>query len=164
MNGQSESEEAGEQANGDAFCVGCGCVIAREVRHCTECGVAQPVEEGASRDSVAGRPEVLSPGREYCSDCGAVVDVGTPFCGNCGAVQRDDDGVDASPSDWIIGFAPGSTVQNVVAGVFFYFFLYPVGVPTLLYGYLTNRRRWPKRKAGALAVAVAIGFLLVVFS
>jgi RNA polymerase subunit RPABC4/transcription elongation factor Spt4 len=163
VSGSVADLDRGQSAEDDVFCISCGSVIARDDRYCTECGTDQPVNGEASPPG-GGAPEILGFGREYCSDCGAIVETGSPFCGNCGAAQSEDDSNGGPPNEWLIGVGPGLSVQNVAAGVFFYFLLYPIGIPTLVYGYLTRRRRWRRRRAGFLAASIGLVVLLLVYT
>lgn len=86
------------------------------------------------------------PDEVYCTNCGRVIPARANFCTECGT-ERDPESVatnrEARPQDrggfasWAIGFEPGHTAKNVVVGLA-YFFFYPIGIPLLVYGYLTR--------------------------
>lgn len=138
-----------------AFCVNCGQVISPDSPYCTDCGVEQPTDRPSNKE---GETTFLSADKEYCTNCGEVIDISVQYCGQCGSRATDDPdpNVDLRPTEWIIGLSPGSTTQNLVAGIFFYLFLYPISIPTLLYAYLLRKRQWTKRNALVTAALVAV--------
>lgn len=121
------------------FCSNCRAVLSVDIEYCTECGAEQNVPSSAEKNL---DPEFLPATEKYCGNCGEVVDQAAAYCGSCGSNTSESSEAEseAKISDWLIGLSPNNTLQNVTAAVFFYFLLYPIGVPVLLYSYLHIKR------------------------
>lgn len=134
------------------FCSNCRAVLSADIEYCTECGAEQNVPSDKNLN-----PEFLPATKKYCGNCGEVVDQAAAYCGSCGSNTVESNGAEseAKVSDWLIGLSPDNTLQNVAAAVFFYFLLYPIGVPVLLYSYLYNKKSINKIYVMAIAVILA---------
>jgi RNA polymerase subunit RPABC4/transcription elongation factor Spt4 len=146
-------------ANEEVYCSNCRAIISADISYCTECGAKQPESTGADGER---NPEFLPADKKYCGSCGNTIDIAARYCGSCGAEQESSKNLDTNKgtSEWIIGFSEGNSVQNVIAGVFFYVVLYPIGIPTLIYSYLHYKKGWSRNYVIMLSVVCA--FILFV--
>lgn len=137
------------------FCSNCRAVLSVDVEYCTECGAEQNVPSNTGEDL---DPDFLPAAKKYCGNCGEVIDQGASYCGSCGSVTSSSNKPKSETqiSDWLIGLSPNNTVQNVIAVVFFYFLLYPIGVPVLLYSYLHKEKDINKFYVAAIAVILSM--------
>lgn len=146
------------------FCSNCRAVLSADIEYCTECGTEQNVPSGSNENL---DPEFLPATKKYCGNCGEVVDQAAAYCGSCGSNTSESNGAEskAKISDWLIGLSPNNTLQNVAAAVFFYFLLYPIGVPVLLYSYLHIKKGMNRiyviASAAILAVLLFISALII---
>lgn len=141
------------------FCSNCRAVLSADVEFCTECGAEQNVPSNTGENL---EPDFLPATKKYCGNCGDIIDQGASYCGSCGHRINSNDKTSSEEhiSDWLIGLSPNNTLQNIVAIVFFYFLLYPLGIPVLMYSYLYNKKKL--NKLYVLAMAIILGVVLFI--